>query len=131
VSDWPLCRPGGRLVPPNFQDILRDVAPGVVRCHLGLTVPGAPDACGISVGGKVRHWHEGETMFFDDGYEHFAWNDSDGTRVVLFLDVIRPMRRPAADVNKGLLRAISWSPFLRDAKRRHEAWESRFERLAK
>ena len=70
-------------------------------------------------------------MFFDDGYEHFAWNDSDGTRVVLFLDVIRPLRRPAADVNKGLLRAISWSPFLRDAKRRHEAWESRFERLAK
>jgi hypothetical protein len=52
------------------------------------------------------------------------------TRVVLFLDVIRPLRRPA-DVNKALLRAIAWSPSLWDAKRRHEAWESRFERLAK
>jgi ornithine lipid ester-linked acyl 2-hydroxylase len=28
---------------------------GVVRCHLGLMVPGPPDACGISVGGEVRH----------------------------------------------------------------------------
>ena len=104
---------------------------GVVRCHLALMVPGTPEACGISVGGEVRHWHEGETMFFDDGYEHSAWNDSEGTRVVLFLDVIRPLRRPAADVNKALLRGIAWSPFLRDAKRRHEAWERRFERLAK
>jgi beta-hydroxylase len=94
-------------------------------------VPGAPQDCGIKVGGEVRHWHEGETMFFDDGYEHSAWNDTDGTRVVLFLDVIRPLRRPAADVNKALLRAIAWSPFLRDAKRRHEAWERRFERLAR
>jgi aspartyl/asparaginyl beta-hydroxylase (cupin superfamily) len=94
-------------------------------------VPGPPDACGISVGGEVRHWQEGETMFFDDGYEHFAWNDTDSTRVVLFLDVIRPLRRPAANVNKALLRAISWSPFLRDAKRRHQAWEKRFERLAR
>jgi beta-hydroxylase len=50
---------------------------------------------------------------------------------VLFLDVIRPLRRPAANVNKALLRAISWSPFLRDAKRRHQAWEKRFERLAR
>ena len=104
---------------------------GVVRCHLGLMVPGPPEACGISVGGEVRHWQEGETMFFDDGYEHFAWNDTDSTRVVLFLDVIRPLRQPAANVNKALLRAISWSPFLRDARRRHQAWERRFERLAR
>jgi ornithine lipid ester-linked acyl 2-hydroxylase len=104
---------------------------GVVRCHLGLLVPGLPDECGIGVGGEVRHWREGETMFFDDGYEHFAWNDTDDTRVVQFLDVIRPLRRPAADVNKALLRAIAWSPFLWDAKRRHEAWERRFERLAR
>jgi beta-hydroxylase len=104
---------------------------GVVRCHLGLIVPSPPAACGISVGGEERRWREGETMFFDDGYEHFAWNDSGETRVVLFLDVIRPLRQPAAAVNKTLLRAISSSPFLRDAKRRHQAWERRFDRLAR
>ncbi len=104
---------------------------GVVRCHLGLMVPEPADSCGISVGGEVRHWQEGQTMFFDDGYEHFAWNDSDQTRVVLFLDVIRPLRRPAAGVNRTLLKAIGASPFLKDARRRHEAWERRFDRLAR
>ncbi len=104
---------------------------GVIRCHLGLKVPDPPEACGIRVGGQVGHWREGETMFFDDGYEHSAWNDTDDTRVVLFIDVIRPLRGPAAAVNRALLKAISASPFLRDARRRHEAWERRFERLAR
>jgi beta-hydroxylase len=104
---------------------------GVVRCHLGLIIPDPPESCGISVGGQVRHWHEGETMFFDDGYEHSAWNDTGETRAVLFLDVIRPLRRPAAEVNRTLLKAIGASPFLQDARRRHEAWERRFESLAR
>jgi len=39
--------------------------------------------------------------------------------------------RPAANINKALLRAISRSPFLRDARRRHQAREKRFERLAR
>jgi ornithine lipid ester-linked acyl 2-hydroxylase len=104
---------------------------GVVRCHLGLMVPDPPDSCGIRVGGEVRHWREGQALFFDDGYEHSAWNDSGQTRVVLFLDVIRPLRPPAAGVNRALLRAIGTSPFLRDARRRHEAWERRFESLTR
>ena len=116
----------GKRIPPH-----RGPYRGVVRCHLGLMVPDRVDSCGISVGGQVRHWREGETVFFDDGYEHFAWNDSSETRVVLFLDVVRPLRRPAAGVNRALLRAIGSSPFLRDARRRHAVWETRFERLAR
>jgi ornithine lipid ester-linked acyl 2-hydroxylase len=102
---------------------------GVLRYHLGLRIPEPASAAGISVGGEVRHWAEGKSLLFDDGYEHFAWNDTDDLRVVLFVDVIRPLRRPAADINAGLIKAISVSPFVRDAKRRHEAWEKRFEAL--
>lgn len=116
----------GKHIPPH-----RGPYRGVVRCHLGLMVPDPPQSCGISVGGQVRHWRQGEAMFFDDGYEHFAWNDSDRTRAVLFLDIVRPLRPPAAGVNRALLKAISASPFLRDAKRRHQVWEGRFERLAR
>ncbi len=36
---------------------------------------------------RSRHWAEGASLLFDDGYEHFAWNDTDGVRVVLFVDV--------------------------------------------
>ena len=104
---------------------------GVLRYHLGLKIPEPRDACGIKVGGEIRHWTEGGSLLFDDGYEHSAWNDTDDTRVVLFMDVVRPLRRPAADVNRALIRAIGVSPFVRDAKRRHEAWERRFAALGR
>ena len=71
---------------------------GVLRYHLALRVPEPPAAAGISVGGQVAHWEEGRSLLFDDGYEHHAWNDTDGVRVVLFVDVIRPLQpagRPA------------------------------------
>lgn len=56
---------------------------GVLRCHLGLSVPAA---CGIRVGDAVRHWQEGHCLIFDDTFEHEAWNRSDETRIVLLLD---------------------------------------------
>jgi beta-hydroxylase len=100
---------------------------GVLRYHLALRVPEPAGAAGISVGGQVAHWEEGRSLLFDDGYEHHAWNDTDGLRVVLFVDVVRPLRAPANQVNRALIAAIGRSPYIRDARRRHEAWERRFE----
>lgn len=59
----------------------------VLRCHLGIVVPGD---CGIRVGGETRSWREGECLVFDDTVEHEAWNLSDRARVVLLLDVVKP-----------------------------------------
>lgn len=102
---------------------------GVLRYHLALAVPEPAAAAGIRVGGEVAHWEEGGSLLFDDGYPHEAWNDTDGVRVVLFVDVLRPLR-PAADrANRALIRAISASPYIQDAKRRHAAWERRFAAL--
>jgi beta-hydroxylase len=100
---------------------------GVLRYHLALLVPEPRDAAGISVGGQVAHWEEGRSLLFDDGYEHHAWNDTDGVRVVLFVDVIRPLKPPAQQLNRALISAIGWSPYIQDARNRHEAWERRFE----
>ena len=116
------------LSPGKHIEAHRGPYRGVMRYHLGLRVPEPADAAGISVGGQVAHWAEGASLLFDDGYEHYAWNDTDGIRAVLFVDVVRPLRRPAADVNRAVLRAVSVSPFVRDAKRRHTAWEERFAR---
>jgi beta-hydroxylase len=102
---------------------------GVLRYHLALEVPEPAQSAGISVGGQVEHWEAGHSLLFDDGYEHFAWNDTDGVRVVLFVDVIRPLRRPADQINRALIWAIGRSPYIRDARNRHEAWEQRFEAL--
>jgi aspartyl/asparaginyl beta-hydroxylase (cupin superfamily) len=100
---------------------------GVLRYHLALRVPEPSSACGIAVGGQLRRWHEGRSLLFDDGYDHFAWNDTGEIRVVLFVDVLRPLRSPADQLNRSLIKAISWSPYIRDARARHEAWQERFD----
>jgi beta-hydroxylase len=100
---------------------------GVLRYHLALLVPDPEDQAGISVGDEVAHWHEGRSLLFDDGYNHYAWNDTAGVRVVLFVDVIRPLKPPATQCNRALIWAISRSPYIRDARKRHDAWEHRFE----
>lgn len=73
--------PGTHIQPHNgYPD-------GVLRCHLGLTVP---EDCAIRVGSDTRNWVEGKCLVFDDTLEHEAWNRSPHTRVVLLLDFKAP-----------------------------------------
>ena len=65
-------------------------------------------------------------MIFDDTFNHEVWNDTDETRVVLFVDVLRPLPFPESAINSFIVKAIGWSPFVLDAKRNQEAWERRF-----
>ena len=67
---------------------------GVLRYHLGLIVPKDAESCRIRVGEDIRHWQEGKSMIFDDTFNHEVWNDTDETRVVLFVDVLRPLPFP-------------------------------------
>ncbi|MGK7370147.1 MAG: aspartyl/asparaginyl beta-hydroxylase domain-containing protein [Candidatus Halalkalibacterium sp. M3_1C_030] len=69
----------------------RGVFKGFLRYHLGLKVPQQADKCRIRVDDITAHWQEGKGMLFDDTYLHEVWNDTDETRVVLLLDVIRPL----------------------------------------
>jgi beta-hydroxylase len=114
----------GKHLPPHHGPYK-----GVLRYHLGLIVPEPSDRVGIRVGDQTATWLEGGSLVFDDTYEHEVWNDTDGTRVVLFLDVVRPLRQPVRAFNALVIRLIGFSPFVQDARRRHEDWERRFERL--
>ncbi len=99
---------------------------GVLRYHLGLIVPRDAEACRIRVGEDIRHWQEGKSMIFDDTFNHEVWNDTDQTRVVLFVDVLRPLPFPESLINRLIVGAIGYSPFVLDAKRNQEAWEKRY-----
>jgi beta-hydroxylase len=99
---------------------------GVLRYHLGLIVPENAEACRIRVGEDIRHWQAGKSMVFDDTFNHEVWNDTDGTRVVLFVDVLRPLPSPDSAINSAIVKAIGYSPFVLDAKRNQEAWERRY-----
>jgi ornithine lipid ester-linked acyl 2-hydroxylase len=102
---------------------------GVMRYHLGLLIPEPREKCRIRVDTETRSWTEGKSMIFDDTYDHEAWNDTDKTRVVLFVDFVRPLKQPARALNWFVLWAIAFSPFISDAKRRELDWEKRFEIL--
>ncbi len=99
---------------------------GVLRYHLGLIVPEQAAQCRIRVGDDIRHWEKGKSLIFDDTFNHEVWNDTDQTRVVLFVDVLRPLPAPWSQINKLIVKAIGYSPFVLDAKRNNEAWEKRF-----
>ncbi len=100
---------------------------GVLRLHLGLIVPEARDgALAIRVDQQVCHWQEGKALIFDDAYEHEAWNHTDRTRVVLFVDFVKPLRMPARLLNWLLLNLAVFTPFIREGLENQKAWEKRF-----
>ncbi|MBO0732065.1 MAG: aspartyl/asparaginyl beta-hydroxylase domain-containing protein [Acidimicrobiaceae bacterium] len=100
---------------------------GVLRYHLALQVPSPNEACGIRVGGQVAHWREGSSLLFDDTFPHEAWNDTAGVRVVLFMDIVRPLRPPVSWLNQLVIKAIALSPYVQGGKQREQEWEDRFE----
>src|SRR5438445_9608768 len=82
---------------------------GVIRYHLGLIVPKEKEACRIRVGDTIAHWEEGKSLFFDDTFPHEVWNDTDSMRVVLFMDILRPLPAPVALLNDLIIRIIAAS----------------------
>jgi ornithine lipid ester-linked acyl 2-hydroxylase len=102
---------------------------GVIRYHLGLIVPKEKEACRIRVGDRIAHWEEGKSLFFDDTFPHEVWNDTDFIRVVLFMDIVRPLPWPVGLLNSLIIRIIAASPFIQDAKKNHDEWERRMAQL--
>ncbi len=80
---------------------------GVLRYHLGLAVPAQDDRCAIRVDGETRHWREGHSLLFDDTRRHEAWNLTGDHRIVLLLDVRRPLPIPLRWINGGVLWLLS------------------------
>lgn len=62
----------------------------IIRCHLGLQIPGQYMDCGIEVGGEKRGYKEGRLLMFSDAHLHTTWNDTDERRFMLIVDVIHP-----------------------------------------
>ncbi len=68
----------------------RDPYAGSLRYHLGLVTPNSDD-CYIDVDGQPYSWRDGEAVIFDETFIHHAENKTDQNRIVLFLDVKRPV----------------------------------------
>tara|TARA_A100000164_G_scaffold375129_1_gene409483 strand:+ start:364 stop:1212 length:849 start_codon:yes stop_codon:yes gene_type:complete len=98
---------------------------GLLRAHLGLIIPDT-ERCYIRVANKNYHWKNGEVVYFDDTYEHEAFNNTDEIRVVLFMDILRPMKFPYNYLNKFLLFIARYLPYVKVPLQRHREWEKTF-----
>lgn len=76
----------GTYIPPHS-----DPAKGVIRYHLALQVPADREKCFIVVNGEKYCWTTGQSVLFDDAFEHWVRNDTDEERVILFVDILRPL----------------------------------------
>ena len=95
------------LAPRKHIPEHRGMYKGILRYHLGLIVPGPDGSCRIRVGNEVRTWKEGKSLIFDDSHPHEVWNDCDAYRVVLFVDIVRPLPFPLSLANRVIIWAIS------------------------
>ena len=96
---------------------------GVLRLHLGLVVPEPRENCWIEVNAQRHVWKEGEAVVFDDLYPHEVHNDTDGVRVVLFVDFERPCRAPMRWLNLLVLALAPMTPEIKRGKANHDLWE--------
>jgi len=101
----------------------KGVTKGLLTWHLGLDVPSQPENCRMRLADELLHWRAGQSFLFDDTYPHEVWNDTGDVRVILLVQVRRPMRFPGSIGPDLFLWGIRRSAFVRDARARLADWE--------
>lgn len=108
----------GKTIPPH-----RGFYKGLIRYHLGLIVPREAPKCRIKVHDQYAHWEAGKSLIFDDTFTHQVWNDTEEERVILFLDIIRPLRFPWSPINRLALFLLRRIPDVQKATTNLKNWQ--------
>ncbi len=114
------------LYPGKHIPAHKGIFKGIIRTHLGLIIPGKTGDCRMKVGNEMVKWENGKSVFFDDTYTHEVWNDSDGIRVVLLLDSIRPYSKLFSKINRSIIKGITNSVYVKEAFKKNEDWEKTY-----
>jgi aspartyl/asparaginyl beta-hydroxylase (cupin superfamily) len=91
---------GGKSI-PHHEGPYR----GYLRYHLGLIVP-EKNPPSIRLKDSFYTWREGESVLFDDSWDHEVYNQCEADRVVLIVDIRRPMPQPYDGVNRVVQRIM-------------------------
>lgn len=113
------------LAPGKHVPRHKGVTKGFVRCHLGLIVPQEKEKCYMDVNGTKCVWEEGHAFMFDDTFPHEVYNDTKEERVVLLIDVERPMTRKGLFASRLAMWILRRTAYVVDARRNQETWEKR------
>ena len=109
------------VLPPG-KKIETHVGPykGVLRYHLGLDIHQSKE-CFLEIEKKRYYWEEGKVFIFDDTFTHRAQNMSEDYRVILFLDILRPLPNWLQFLNMNILNLIQRSPLIQNVLHMLEA----------
>jgi beta-hydroxylase len=116
------------LAPGTHIPDHRGVTKALITCHLGLIVPRDGDVR-MRVDDRIVRWAEGETLVFDDTYNHEVWNDTDGTRVVLLVQFERPLRQPGKWIADAFMRLVRRSAFVQEARDNVLRWNAAMKQM--
>ncbi len=95
----------------------RGLTKGWLNCHLPLVIP-ENGRCEIAIDDELYQWKLNQWFVFDETFPHEVWNESDEPRLVLFLQVKRPMRWPGKALSKLIYTVIRRSSFVQDVRRK-------------
>lgn len=116
------------LAPGTHIPAHRGVSKGLITCHLGLIVP-TDGYVRMRIDDRIVRWADGETLVFDDTYDHEVWNDAAHIRVVLLIQVKRPLRNPGKWIAGLFLNAVRRSAFVQEARDNVMAWNAAVKQL--
>lgn len=108
----------GKSIPPHEGPYL-----GYLRYHLGIQVPKTNPPC-IFVDSQPYTWREGEAVLFDDTWTHSVVNTSDEMRVVLIIDVMRPMPAVPHFINKIMTGVVARYTYGRNVMNRIRGYKA-------
>jgi beta-hydroxylase len=101
--------------PGTYVPLHKGVSKALLNGHLGLDVPAGD--CRIEVGGETRGWENGKLLILDDTFPHQVWNNTDERRVVLLMQIRRPVRLMAHMLGSAFLGAVRRTGYIQDPRR--------------
>jgi len=90
----------GKSVPAHCGPYL-----GYLRYHLGLKVP-AQNPPSIRIKDQIYVWQDGKSVLFDDTWEHEVYNSAKEDRIILIVDIYRPLPFWPHNVNSFFIKKI-------------------------
>ncbi len=78
---------------------------GYLRYHLGLKVPNDSPPH-IRIKDQIYQWKERDSLLFDDTWDHEVVNNSNQERVVLIIDLLRPLPFLPRQINNFITKVL-------------------------
>lgn len=109
----------GTHIPPHTG-----VTKAFLTCHLGIQVPRDAENCRMRVVDEWVGWQDGKALIFDDTFNHEVRNDTDETRIILLIQVRRPVGMLGRIVGGLFVEGVRRSRFVQDARRGIAKWSA-------